>query len=170
MIQATLRDSIITSASHEAFTLHEKSSWGEKKAGTIEYSWIEALTLAQHKKLVLETSKKSLTFNEMLTKAKKQDKRIQIKLAAFADLRKRGYVVKTGLKFGAEFRVYKKGIKPGQDHAPWLLVPVKEHEALTWYDFAGKSRVATSTGKKVLLAIVDESSELSYYEVHWFRP
>lgn len=102
--------------------------------------------------------------------AKKHDKRFDTKFACFENLRKKGYIVKTALKFGADFRVYEKGIKPGQDHAAWLVFPVKENEAQSWYDFAAKNRVAVSTKKKLLIAIVDDESDVTYYEVNWMRP
>ena len=74
------------------------------------------------------------------------------------------------MKFGAEFRVYDKGIKPGQDHARWILYPVKESEILTWHDFSAKNRVAHSTRKNLLIGIVDEERDITYYEISWIKP
>lgn len=170
MINAHLTHNTITSNEEEAFSLYEKSRFGEKKQSHIEYSFLEALFLVQEGKIQVLSAKKQISTQQLIKKAKKQDKRIDIKLVVFSDLRKRGYIVKTALKFGAEFRVYGKGVKPGEDHALWLLFPVKEHEALTWYDFAAKNRVATSTKKKLLIAVVDEESDVTYYEVAWLRP
>jgi tRNA-intron endonuclease len=171
MIIAHLSHDTIISSSEEAFTMYEKSRWGEKKRSHIEYSAVEALSLIQHNKLALQTSTgKPISESAILKKIKRKDKNIETKLAVFSDLRKKGYIVKTALKFGSEFRVYKKGVKPGQDHASWLLFPLREHETLTWYDFAAKNRVATSTNKKLMLAIVDDESDVTYYEVAWFRP
>ena len=113
---------------------------------------------------------KPLNTAQLLKKIKRRDKNIETKLTVFADLRKKGYIVKTALKFGSEFRVYERGVRPGDDHASWLLFPLREHETLTWYDFAAKNRVATSTNKKLMLAIVDDESDITYYEVAWFRP
>ncbi len=170
MITAHFTHNTIISNTQEALALYEKSRWGEKKRGLVEYSLIEALSLVQDNKMQILSNSKPLTETNLLKKARKLDKRISIKLPVFQDLRKRGYIVKTALKFGAEFRVYDKGIKPGQDHAAWLLFPVKENEVLTWYDFAAKNRVATSTKKKLLLGIVDDESDVTYYQVEWFRP
>jgi len=130
---------------------------------------LEALYLVKHNKMNL-VSKNKVSYDALLTKAKKSDKRIALKFPVFEDLRKRGYIVKTALKFGAEFRVYPKGMKPGQEHAAWLLHTVKEHETLTWYDFAAKMRVGTSTNKKLMIAIVDSEDDVTYYEFNWMRP
>ncbi|MFH1802344.1 MAG: tRNA-intron lyase [archaeon] len=158
-----------SSSSQEAFSMYEKSRWGEKKSGKIEYSGVEALYLAGAGRMEILSGKSILGFEELLKKLKKRDKRIETKLVVFGDLRKKGYIVKTALKFGTEFRVYEKGVKPGDDHARWVLTVVNESESLNWQDFAAKNRVAHSTRKKLLVAVVDEEGGVSYYEVSWTR-
>ncbi|HLC72503.1 MAG TPA: tRNA-intron lyase, partial [Candidatus Nanoarchaeia archaeon] len=93
-----------------------------------------------------------------------------IRYAVFRDMRSRGYIVKTALKFGADFRVYDRGIKPGDDHAKWILYPVHEGETLTWYDFSAKSRVAHSTRKSLLIGVVDDEGDVTYWQAMWTRP
>ena len=105
-----------------------------------------------------------------MKKLRKQDKKIETKFYVFSDLRKKGYIVKTALKFGAEFRVYEKGVKPGEAHARWILFCVKEHDMISWHDFSAKNRIAHSTKKNLLIGIVDEEGDVSYYEVKWERP
>lgn len=85
-------------------------------------------------------------------------------------MRDRGYTIKTALKFGAEFRVYDKGKKPGEEHARWILYPVRESDMLTWHEFAAKNRVAHSTKKNLLIGIVDEENDTTYYEIRWVKP
>ena len=167
MITSHISGDKIISTSPDAFSLYEKSRFGEKSENKIEYSFVEVLFLLSQNKIQVLSNKKLVSYENLAKKAKKADKKLDVKLAVFADLRKKGYIVKTALKFGAEFRVYKKGVKPGQDHAAWLLYPVKEHDNLTWYDFAAKNRVATSTKKNLLIAIIDEESDVTYYEIGW---
>ena len=85
-------------------------------------------------------------------------------------MRNRGYIIKTALKFGADFRVYDRGVKPGEDHAKWIVYPVHESSTLTWYEFSAKNRVAHSTRKKLLVGCVDEESDVTYWEIAWKRP
>ena len=170
MITSSFANEKITSSSNEAFSLFEKSRFGEKKKNGIEYSLAEALFLAQENKMQIFANNKLLSEERLLKKAQKIDKRIHIKSPVFSDLRKKGYIVKTALKFGAEFRVYEKGIKPGQDHALWLLYPVKESELETWYNFAAKNRVAHAAKKKLLIGIVDDENDVSYWECNWLKP
>ena len=170
MITAQFTGEKITSTSPDAFTLYEKSRFGEKKQNKIEYSLVEALFLLSEKKIEILSRKKLISEEALMKKFRKIDKKIETKSAVFKDLRKRGYIVKTALKFGAEFRVYDKGIKPGKQHAKWILYTVKENETLNWHEFAAKNRVAHSTKKNLLIAILDEEGDISYYEIAWTRP
>lgn len=170
MITAHITSEKIHSTSSEAFSLYEKSRFGEKIRDRIEYSWVEALFLKNKKQLELNSKNKILTFEEAIQKARKQDKRIETKLSLFEDLRNKGYIVKTALKFGADFRIYKKNTQPGQDHALWLAYAVRESEPHTWHDFAAKNRVAHSTKKKLLIGIVDDENDVLYYEISWLKP
>ena len=170
MITAHITSEKIHSTSSEAFSLYEKSRFGEKVRDIIEYSWVEALFLKNKKQLELNSKNKILTFEEAIQKARKQDKRIETKLSLFEDLRNKGYVVKTALKFGADFRIYRKNTQPGQDHALWLAYAVRESEPHTWHDFAAKNRVAHSTKKKLLIGIVDDENDVLYYEISWLKP
>src|SRR3989344_1935565 len=159
----------IVSSSSEAFSLYEKSRFGEKNGKKVEYSGVEALYLVENEKMKVFFGEKEIGTDELLIKLKRRDKKIDMKFSVFSDLRKKGYIAKTALKFGAEFRVYDKGVKPGEEHAEWLLISVKENEQMKWHEFAAKSRVAHSTRKKLLLGVVDEEGDVTYYEVGWKR-
>jgi len=169
-LTAVFSGETISSNKKQAFSLYEKSRFGEKKEGKIFYSFPEALFLLEKKKIEIKQKNKKLNFNKLISELKKKDEKIEIKYLVFKDLRKKGYIVKTALKFGAEFRVYDKGIKPGQDHARWILYPVKEQDTLTWHDFSAKNRVAHSTKKNLLIGIVDEENDVTYYEIKWIKP
>jgi tRNA-intron endonuclease, archaea type len=167
MIKATLSSNKIYSTSPEAFSLFEKSRFGEKSGKQILYSPVEALYLSENSKLSVFSNSKLLSTSDLLKKLKKKDKEIELKIIVFSDLRRKGYIVKTGLKFGTGFRVYNKGIKPGQDHAPWLLQVFSDSEKINWQDFTAKNRVAHSTRKKLLIAIIDSEDSATYYEMSW---
>jgi tRNA-intron endonuclease len=170
MIKAYISGEKIHSNETESFSLYEKSRFGEKINGRIEYATIEAAYLLIKKQLQVFSKNKPLSFEALINKTKKQDKRIETKLALYQDLRQKGYIVKTALKFGADFRIYKKGSKPGEDHALWLAYAVKESDNHTWHDFAAKNRVAHSTKKTLLIGIVDEENDVTYYEISWLKP
>lgn len=161
---------IISSNSQEAFSLNNKSQFGEKKEEKIKYSLFEALYLVEKGKMEILSKNKKIPKKDILIKFQRFDKKIQIKYPVFKDLREKGYVVKTALKFGAEFRVYEKGSKVGDKHAKWIVFTDYESKKLTWHEFSAKNRVAHSTKKNLLIAIVDGEGDVTYYEVKWLKP
>jgi tRNA-intron endonuclease, archaea type len=169
-IKATLISERIFSNSKEAFGLFESQRFGERTGEKIFYTLQEALFLVETKKMeIVDSKEKKLSERELLKKFERIDKKFKTKYLVFRDLRQKGLVVKTALKFGAEFRVYEKGKSIGEDHAKWILFPVSQNEQLTWQDFSAKNRIAHSTNKKLLIAVVDEENEVSYYEVNWLN-
>ncbi len=169
-IKAVFDGEFVSSNKKEAFSLYSSSRFGEKKSGKILYSIFEALYLLEKNKIEIKFGKKKLKFDQLLEIAREKDLNIRTKYIVFRDMRDRGFIVKTALKFGAEFRVYDRGIKPGEDHARWILFPVSETSNLTWHDFSAKNRVAHSTKKSLLIGIVDEEEDVTYYEVRWIKP
>ena len=139
---------------------------GEK----VSYSLLEALYLVDKGLIEIFSKNKKISKKDLFNKFQRHDKKIQIKYLVFKDLRDKGYIVKTALKFGAEFRVYGKGTKPGKKHAKWIVFTEHESKKLSWHEFSAKNRVAHSTRKNMLLAIVDEENKIIYYEVSWTKP
>ncbi len=169
-IQLHLTGETISSNSAEAFSLYKKSRFGEPVGEKIQYSLSEALFIVEKKKAEIFQRKKKISSEALFKKFQRIDKRFSIKYRVFKDLRERGYLVKTALKFGADFRVYEKGAKPGKKHAKWIVFADHESKKLTWHEFSAKNRVAHSTRKKLLLAIVDDEGDVSYWEVNWVKP
>jgi tRNA-intron endonuclease len=160
----------IISKDKEAMNLYGKSTIGEPIEGKVYYSLVEASYLLDQGKINIYEKNKKLTKEKFFDIAKKTEPNFWTRYRVFKDLRSRGYIVKTALKFGADFRVYNRGIRPGQDHARWIVFPVYETSSLTWHEFAAKNRVAHSTKKQLLMAVVDEEGDVSYWEVRWIRP
>lgn len=166
------RERIITEATNEARELYNQSRYGSLlEEGKVQLSLLEALYLIEKGKLkALDGKNKPINFEKFLKKARKVEPNFWIRYCVFKDIRNRGYIIKTALKFGADFRIYERGIKPGEDHAKWIVYPVHEGETLTWYEFAAKNRVAHSTKKRLLIGIVDDEGDVTYYEIKWVRP
>ena len=168
--KAILSAGRVMSNSSIAFQLYESGRFGEKVEGKIQYSLAEAYYLMLKGKIGVFQGTKKLSPQKFIEISSEKEPNFFSKCKVFSDLREKGYIVKTALKFGADFRVYEKGIKPGQDHAKWIVFPVPESSVMTWHDFAAKNRVAHSTKKNLLIAIVDDEGDVTYYEVKWFKP
>jgi tRNA-intron endonuclease len=152
---------------------YDRSSFGEihgVKEQRIEYALEEALYLIERGKLKVFDGKKTLKFKDFVQKANKSEKNFWTRYQVYRDIRTRGYITKTALKFGADFRVYPRGVKPGQDHAKWVLFATAEGDSYTWRQFAAMNRVAHSTRKSLLVGIVDAEGEITYYTVRWTKP
>jgi len=171
-IEATFANERIVAPSNDLTReLYDKSRYGEPLGkNKFQYSLVEGLYLLEREKMIIIAGRTQLDFDKYLKKARKVEPNFWVRYAVFKNMRNRGYIVKTALKFGADFRVYDRGVKPGEDHAKWILYPVHEAEGETWYNFSAKNRVAHSTKKRLLIGVVDDESDVTYYEIKWTRP
>jgi len=166
-IKATLIGNQVFSNTVEAHNLSGSQKYGEKQGEKVYYTLAESLFLVEQDKMVIYNIKdKELPIRVLQRKFNKIDKRFLIKYTVFRDLRSKGYIVKTALKYGADFRVYDKGSK-AKSHSKWLCFCSSELEKHTWQEVSSKNRVANSTRKNLLIAIVDEELDVTYWEVAW---
>ena len=166
------KERVLTESSDPARELYNQSRYGTLlEDGRVQLSLIEALYLVDKKKLIAYDSKnREIKSEDLLKKSQKTEPNFWVRYCVYKDIRNRGYIIKTALKFGADFRIYDRGVKPGEDHARWVVFPVHESSALTWYEFAAKNRVAHSTKKRLLIGIVDSEQDVTFYECRWLRP
>jgi tRNA-intron endonuclease len=168
-IKAQLIGETVSTNESEAFSLYKKSFFGEPVGEKIQYTLSEALFLVERGKIEIYSKNEKIPKTDLLKKFQKIDKKFSIKYPVFKDLREKGYIIKTALKFGADFRVYEKGRGPGKDHAKWIVFAEHESKKISWQEFSAKSRVAHSTKKNLLIAIIDEEGDITYYEVRWIK-
>lgn len=163
---------VITEPSDAARELHSQAGYGTLlEDGKVQLSLLEALYLLERGRLRVQDGRgQAFTSERLLKRAVRAEPDFWVRYMVFRDIRTRGYIIKTALKFGADFRIYDRGIKPGEDHARWVVFPVHEGETLTWHEFAAKNRVAHSTKKRLMLGVVDDEGDVSYWEVRWLRP
>lgn len=166
------KGAVFTENSNEARDLYNKSRYGAiLDDGKVQLSLIETYYLLDKNRLdLVDGRNKHVDKESFFKKAQRLEANFRVRYAVFKDMRDRGYIIKTALKFGADFRVYDRGVKPGEDHARWVVYPVNETADLTWYEFAAKNRVAHSTRKKLLIGVVDDEGDVSYWESRWLRP
>ncbi|MFX1324430.1 MAG: tRNA-intron lyase, partial [Promethearchaeota archaeon] len=86
---------------------------------------IEVLLLSERKRILLwednDKNKNLYDFENLLTYFTLYDDRLWHKYIIYMDLRKRGYIVRTGYGDGIEFRVYKRGADFDKDTAKFLI-------------------------------------------------
>ncbi|VVB74841.1 tRNA-splicing endonuclease [Candidatus Tiddalikarchaeum anstoanum] len=149
--------------------LYNKSSFGALVNNKLELSLTEALYLIEKEKIIVYDNKKQLTYDSFLKKASRLDKKFMEKYKVYRDLRNRGFITKTALKYGADFRVYEKGSRPGDEHATFTVLSVGEHDPFSWQEFSAMVRVAHTIRKGLLIAVVDDEGDVTYYSCSWQR-
>jgi tRNA-intron endonuclease len=132
-----------------------------------ELSLIEAYYLLSRDEITIYHVKedKYLTPNEFHEIAKNIHFKFEEKFKIYKDLREKGYIPRPGLKFGADFVVYKKG--PGLEHSPFIVHVLPHDSKITAIDMVRAGRLATSVRKKFVIANPLTSS---YYFFEWFKP
>lgn len=76
-----------------------------------------------------------------------------------------------GTKYGADFRVYDKGVKPksGQreewEHAKFIVWVVEGDKSLEASTLVGMNRVAHSVKKLLWLAVIDKDLDITYVQM-----
>ncbi len=139
--------------------------FGEKKEEGLVLSLYEAAYLLERGKLEVLKEGEPLDFHAFLRHAEGVDKNFLVKYTVFRDIRDRGYVIKTGFKFGTHFRVYPRGKKPGEAHTQYVVQVITEEDVLEPNDLSRMVRVATGIRTKLVLAFVDSENDVVYYKV-----
>lgn len=148
---------------HRDFQSLNSKNFGKKEGKIYTLDIYETMYLCEKEKLQIIKGNKIITFDEISNMKKFNYTNYII----YKDLKSKGYNVKTGIKYGSVFRVYDKGVKEGKEHSLWLVEPIKDNELLKMKDMAGKNRIAHSTNKKTLFAIVDTENCVTYIEANW---
>jgi len=132
-----------------------------------ELSLIEAYYLLENDEITIFDVKeqKNLNPKEFFDIAKKIHNKFEDKYVIYKDLRDKKYVPRPGLKFGADFVVYKKG--PGLEHSLFMVHVLPHNSEITAIDMVRAGRLATSVRKKFVIA---NPLTKSYYFFEWFKP
>ncbi|MGB9937966.1 MAG: tRNA-intron lyase [Methanobacterium sp.] len=167
-MDSELRGNLVIITDKKGIKLHEKSHYGNLIAEGLQISLIEALYLAEKERINIFKEGEEVSIEEMFKIIRNED--LLTKYLVFSDLRNRGYIVKTGFKYGSEFRLYERGKSPGNGHSDYLVKVISEDYELQVSDFSSYVRVAHGVNKKLLFAVVDEENDITYYNVEWTRP
>jgi tRNA-intron endonuclease len=147
----------------------KQRGFGEEEEKTYILSLIEALFLVEEGKFDVMKKDKKLSFGELVKLGSRKEKEFYNKYIVYRDLRKRGMVVRTGLKFGTDFRLYERGSNVGGSHSKYLVHVVPEEYTCSFPEMARALRLAKNVNKDMIYAIVDEEGDVTYYLVDRMR-
>lgn len=161
-------DRVIVQHQH-AHNLYNKRYFGNLTDEGLELSFIEALYLLEKEKIeIFDKNGETVTASDMYTIIR--EKQIFSHYLVYKDLRIRGYIVKTGFKYGSDYRIYERGHSPGDGHSNYLVKILSEEQEIKVRDFSSYVRVAHGVRKNLLLAVVDDEYDITYYDIEWTRP
>jgi tRNA-intron endonuclease len=152
----------------KAIAINQKSHFGKIEGDVLELSLIEATYLLEKGRLNIYNDDEKIDLKYL--KSLIRNKQIHDKYIVFRDLKDRGYIIKAGFKYGSEFRLYERGNSPGEGHSQYLVKIIDEFENLKVSDISSYARVAHGVKKNLLLAIIDEDNDITYYTLKWIRP
>jgi tRNA-intron endonuclease len=123
------------------------------------FSPLETFYLASAGVLSVTANEKNVPVDEIFQRAQESDSEFSHKAKVYTDLRHRGYVPKTGYKFGHHFRVY----SGERAHSEMLVHAMETDAGLPMSTISRSVRLAHSVKKKMLFACV-YTSGIQYVE------
>lgn len=131
---------------------------------------MEAYYLTKEKKLSIRrsTDHKKVTQKQIEEICQSSYTDFKEKYLVYSQLRKKGYVVTPGIKFGCDFAIYEHG--PGIDHAPYLVNVLKPADVLTATGIVLSGRLATTVKKQFIIAVADsQKGKVDFFAFDWWR-
>jgi tRNA-intron endonuclease len=174
-----LQNRVVVWNHEEGSTLYKEGFYGKplgiRKPKSFEFnrplelSLFETLYLLNKNRIeVYNKLNEAILDSESLLKiAKENFAEFEDKFRVYCDLRERGYIVRPGLKFGADFAVYQHG--PGIDHSPFIVHCLQNNTAISSIEMVRAGRLATTVRKKFIISTVS-MDKVVYYMFTWFKP
>lgn len=158
--RATLqKDRVLVADEKDANTLYNKGAFGAPQSGgAILLDLVEALYLVEHNRLLVEGHDPA----SLLRHASALESDFEVRYIVYRDLRNRTFVVKPSSFL--DYNVYPRGALPGRAASTHLVRCVSERGSLDGAAVLAEAERARAHQKMLLLALVDEEGDLTYYE------
>ncbi|MEM5799664.1 MAG: tRNA-intron lyase [Candidatus Aenigmatarchaeota archaeon] len=155
----------------EGIKLFDESGFGKPFEDRLELSLVEACYLLERKKISIKSENKVLDYKSFYEYCTDKEPEFHQKYVVYKDLRERGYLVKTGFKFGAHFRVYERGVKlkrgpkEAHEHTKFVVHAISEEDRFSYPELSRAVRLAQNIRAKMVWAVVDSENDVTYYEI-----
>ncbi len=128
---------------------------------------LEALYLVETGKIQVEEGGRPLSLEELHGRLRLTERQKQL-YVIYRDLRSRGLVVRSGLKYGASFLAYRRG--PGLEHAPFIVHFIEPDRPMDPVELVLAGRLGHSVRKTFVLGTLEHDGRPTYLMLKWFRP
>ncbi len=163
-------ETVIVDDPAEASALHNRGSYGEPLGGGgLSLTMLEAVYLVETGRLVIAKDREELPMRTLFRTAAAGYDQFEIKYVVYRDLRQRGYVVVEG-EGPPDFLVYPRGGTPKKTPAKFWVAAISERAVFDADELAALLHRVAGHRKNLLLAVVDEESDLTYYAVRESEP
>jgi len=154
----------------EASALHNRGWFGDPRPrGGLELSLLEAVYLVESGRLEVQRAGVTVSMRELLRRASGAVDQFEIRYLVYRDLRQRGYVVQER-EGTIDFQVYPRGGVPKKVPSKYWIAARSERAVFDLGEVLERAREAGGVRKSLLLAVVDEESDLTYYAVREAEP
>ncbi|MDD1708210.1 MAG: tRNA-intron lyase [Methanoregulaceae archaeon] len=141
----------------EGRSLYDQSGYGRPDEGGLRLAPEEACYLLHRKRIEIP----GYDFDQISAYFAKNPEFLRTFLV-YRDLRERGYAVQTGPQ---DFRVFRRGQKPGSGQSQYMVRVLSERDVVDFLQMIRETTSSSHMRKQHVLAIVDDESELTYYEI-----
>ena len=149
----------------EAQSVYARGFFGTLRVGELELDAFESVYLAEmHRLEVVDARGQPLDWPRLFRRACRAQREFGVRYIVFRDLRQRGYVVRTSPPPVA-FSVLPRGGVLHKTPARFWVEPFSERAAFDLRRLLDLADRAQGAKKTLLLAVVDEESDLTYYRV-----
>ncbi|MCD1295015.1 tRNA-intron lyase [Methanocella sp. CWC-04] len=142
--------------------LYNTLYYGRLKENELELALVEAAYLLDRDKISVEHEGKKLSFRDFFIIASQAQEYFELKYIVYRDLRERGYYVQPSV---TDFRIYPRGGKPNVSPSKYFMHVVTERKPMPMQQLVSNLQAAVNVRKEMILAIVDEESDITYYGV-----
>ena len=140
----------------------DRKSFGRDCREGIKLTLVEAAYLLSRGKIEVMEDGERLGFEAFFERASAIDETFTERYIVYRDLRERGYHIQPS---PTDFRIYPRGGEPGRVASRYLLHIISERERTPIKKLLKCIETGENLKKEVILAIVDEESDITFYKL-----
>ncbi len=163
-------DRVVVADAAEGSALYNRGFFGRPlPGGGVELNLLEAVYLVEADRLDVRRQGRAVSAREMFRAAGAAVDSFEIRYLVYRDLRQRGYVVEA--RGGpVDFQVYPRGGAPKKTPSKYWVRALSERAVFDLAELLERAEEAAGVRKTLLLGLVDEESDLTYYSVREAHP
>ncbi len=174
MVAIFQKSTAVINDESEASRIHNKGCYGEPQSGgSLKLNLLETLYLFESERLsVADQGGVIMDFGQLVTYASRRIQNFEVRYIVYCDIRRRGLIVNLvqGQPEKIDFLLYGRGETPKNSSPRAFVMTISERSLFDLDDLFSVCEGAEGTGKDVILGVVDEEGDITYYRVRKTEP